>query len=148
MITLAIGNSGQRLIFSDHVIQHFLKHRQLRCWHREAGGQLFARITPPDIIIDDVTGPRPGDRRSRYFYGPDRKSEQQEILDRYERDLHYIGDWHTHPENIPAPSQTDMQSISETFKNSTHALNYFALVIVGRNLPPEGLSITLVGSKK
>jgi hypothetical protein len=70
MIVFPIGSSGQRLVFSSAVVDHFRNHRQLRWWHREAGGQLFARFALPDIVIEKATGPRRSDWRTRYSYRP------------------------------------------------------------------------------
>ena len=61
MIAYPLGESGQILVFSDVVLEHFKTHRQIRAWHREAGGQLFARIDGTRIIVVEATGPRRGD---------------------------------------------------------------------------------------
>ena len=43
----------------------------------------------------------------------------------------YLGEWHTHPEDIPTPSEQDMKMIKEQFhKNSLNEPVIF-LVIVG-----------------
>jgi hypothetical protein len=58
--------------------------------------------------------------------------------------LHFIGDWHTHPERIPAPSKQDELSVQEMFGRSFHALNGFVLVIVGEEEFPAGLFVSIV----
>src|SRR3546814_8042190 len=77
------------------------------------------------------------DRRTRTSYIPDRRAEQAEIFDRHARGLHYVGDWHTHPERYPQPSSPDAQSIAECVAKSTHQLNGFVLIIVGQAEPPR-----------
>jgi hypothetical protein len=77
VISFNIGHSGQQLSFDVAVISHLDRHRQTRIWHREAGGLLFARIALPTIDICAITGPRRGDRRSRYSYRPDERAEQR-----------------------------------------------------------------------
>ena len=146
MIVFPIGDSGQRLIFSPAVLTHLNKYRQTRWWQREAGGQLFARFALPDIQVEEATGPRQSDSRTRNSYRPDRLAEQHEITIRYANGLHFIGDWHTHPEPIPTPSRQDAESMRDLVIRSEHALNAFALVIVGRNPIPEGLSVSLFSS--
>ena len=131
MIVFPLAESGQRLVFSPTVLEHFEEHQQLRWWHREAGGQVFAQLALPDIIVVEATGPRPLDWRTRHTYRPSRSLEQREIVDRHARGLHFIGDWHTHPEVAPTPSRRDMLSMQELVTNSTHALNGFVLIIVG-----------------
>src|SRR5262249_41800499 len=110
---------------------------------REAGGQLFARLALPEIVIVDVTGPRRSDWRARHSYQPNRRVEQREIAERHSLGLHFIGDWHTHPEDLPMPSPRDEESMREMFTESCHALNGFVLAIVGRLPFPEGLAVWL-----
>ena len=78
-----IGTSGQTLVVDVPVLAHFERHRQIRWWQREAGGQLFSRVEGEVITIVEATGPRLGDRRTRHSYEPDRRAEQVEIDDRH-----------------------------------------------------------------
>ena len=142
MIAYRLGESGQRLVFTRTVLDHFRKHRQDGPRKREAGGQIFARLRLPDILLQEVTGPRARDQRTRVSYLPDRTSEQREIYGRHRRGLHFIGDWHTHPEDVPSPSGMDISSIQDAFSKSCHSLNGFILVIVGRCPFPSGLSVS------
>src|ERR1017187_3362068 len=103
---IPLGNSGELVVLTDTVLEHFRRHQQQRKRDAEAGGQLFGRIRGTTITIDEATGPRRSDIRSRYSYIPDRKAEQREINERFSSDMHFIGDWHTHPEPIPHPSGT------------------------------------------
>lgn len=117
----------------------FDAHRQRRFYQREAGGQLFARVRDDDWEIFAATGPRSRDRRGRFSFRPHRASEQEEIFQHYALGLDYVGDWHTHPEDMPTPSPDDLSSIAEVVRRSTHHLPGFLLVIVGRRSFPEGL---------
>jgi integrative and conjugative element protein (TIGR02256 family) len=143
MIVFPIATSGQRLFFSPAVLEHFERHQQLRWWQREAGGQLFVRLALPDILVEEATGPRPSDWRTRYTYRPNRRAEQREIASRYTRGLHFIGDWHTHPDAVPTPSARDIESMQELVTRSEHAFNGFVLAIVGTEQLPKGLCATL-----
>lgn len=132
MTAYAIGGSGQRLIFGAAVVEHFNRHRQLRFWQCEAGGQLFARFDGGRIEVVEATGPRPTDRRTRTSYTPDPAAEQREIDARFPLGLHFVGDWHTHPEDWPSPSGIDRASTASVVRRSTHELNAFVAVVVGR----------------
>lgn len=141
VINYPLGRSGQTLAFADNVIARFERYRQTKWYHREAGGQLFARIRDDLILVESATGPRWRDRRTRHTYEPHRPSEQREIDAHHHRDLHFVGDWHTHAEPTPQPSFIDLQSMSEVFRRSRHSLNAFLMVIVGTSAFPEGMVV-------
>jgi integrative and conjugative element protein (TIGR02256 family) len=125
--------------FADEVLAHFEKHKQDACWKREAGGQLFARISPERWEITRATGPRRGDYRRRFRFFPRRADEQAEINALFQNGLHYVGDWHTHPEAAPKPSPMDTRSMGDLVRQSKHELPGFLLVIVGTDDSPSGL---------
>lgn len=143
MIVFPIGSSGQVLAFQPGVIAHVMAHRQIHWWQSEAGGQLFARFTDNQILVSEATGPRPGDRRTRWSYRPDARAEQREIDQMHALGLHYIGDWHTHPQAEPVPSLPDFESIAECVRKSTHNLNGFVLMVVGQAAAPIGLNVSI-----
>jgi integrative and conjugative element protein (TIGR02256 family) len=143
VITVPIGNSRETIVIADHVLRHCAVHRQVRFWQREAGGLLFARVSPGVIRIEEATGPRPTDRRSRRSYEGDRSQEQCEIDERHPNGLHYVGDWHTHPERFPKPSSADDLAMSTRVTASTHQLRGLLFAIVGTAPPPNGLALFL-----
>ena len=83
---------------------------------RETGGVLCGRYSQNELIIESASGPGPNamhrldefimDKQYMHAYLDDEyvKSEGMNI---------YIGEWHTHPQVTPLPSQTDLTSIRE-----------------------------------
>jgi len=134
------GDRVLRLL--PEVVARFRLHRQHRPWRKEAGGQLFASTIGNVVEIREATGPRPSDRRSIFGYVPDRAAEQAEIKERYGRDLHFIGDWHTHRQSLPQPSWTDLNSMQDMFKRSEHDAPGFVLIVVGTQPFPAGLHVS------
>jgi integrative and conjugative element protein (TIGR02256 family) len=122
-------------------------HQQITADSPESGGQLFARLNPNEIRVEQATGPRHYDHRSRYGYIPDRGGEQREINQMHQRGLHFIGDWHTHPEPYPRPSTSDIRSIRQAVRQSKHHLNGFVLLIAGTEPFPNGLFVSLYYSQ-
>jgi integrative and conjugative element protein (TIGR02256 family) len=61
--------------------------------------------------------------------------------------LHFIGDWHTHPERVPSPSASDIRSIREAVTRSVHHLNGFVLLIAGTEAFPLGLFVKLYSAR-
>src|SRR6185437_11888822 len=57
MIEYPIGASGQVVALTAQPLAHFAAHRQTSWWHREAGGQLFARFNDTRIVVELATGP-------------------------------------------------------------------------------------------
>ena len=143
VITVPLSADGANLVLSDMVMEHFARYQQVRHHQAEAGGQLFARITRYEIFVEEATGPRPSDRRGRTHYTPDRQAERKEIRERFALGLHYVGDWHTHPEKVPVPSVVDRFTISDCSQRSTHKLAGFLLIVVGSGSFPESLNISL-----
>jgi integrative and conjugative element protein (TIGR02256 family) len=143
LLKLPVGSSGQTLTLGDQVLEYLSRHRQTRTSQPEAGGQLFAAITETEILVIDITGPRTTDKRFRFLYIPDRESEQEEIDARFWRGLHYVGDWHTHPEPTAKPSSQDLSSMRECVRKSKHHLNAFLLVIAGSAAVPKSLHVSL-----
>ncbi|MCJ2124574.1 Mov34/MPN/PAD-1 family protein [Methylobacterium sp. J-077] len=143
MNALTLQTGKIRVRITAEALTTFAGHRQKRCYHREAGGQLFGSIRPSIWTVLEATGPRKGDRRGRYGFWPDRASEQRDIHSFHARGLEYLGDWHTHPEDRPTPSGKDMTSIASIVRESTHHLPGFLLCIVGRLSFPDGLWLSL-----
>lgn len=137
---------GAAIVFSSGVLATFDQFRQRSHRDREAGGQLFARFVGADTIILKATGPKLLDRRSRTKFEPNRWLQQRELRRNWDRGLHFVGDWHTHPEVRPYPSSLDLQSMKEAFLRSRHELRNFVLVVVG-TAGSVGLHVTLVGAK-
>lgn len=94
-------------------------------------------------MVCKATGPKENDKRGRFFFLPNRKSERAEINRNHEDGLHFVGDWHTHPEAVPRPSGEDLTSIQNCYSESTHSLKYFVMIIVGTSAFPEGLCVSI-----
>lgn len=133
------------MTFDPAVIRYMLQRRQKKSRQKEAGGQLFGKLTPYEIYVQEATGPRASDFRARTLYKPDRKAEQIEINERFSRGLVYLGDWHSHPEAVPEPSSVDSRSMAESFRKSTHNSTAFLLVIVGSGSRWDKCFVALYG---
>jgi proteasome lid subunit RPN8/RPN11 len=61
----------------------------------------------------------------------------------HRKGLHFVGDWHTHPEPIPTPSPSDIRTIEEAVAKSRHHLHGFLMIVVGSSEFPIGLYVSL-----
>lgn len=133
-----------RIYFTGDCLEHLASRRQTSCFSREMGGQLFGRVDGSNYRIELATVTRGRSRRARFGFWPDRVAERADIVKLFEEGLHYVGDWHTHPEHIPHPSATDTAEMLDIFRRSKHELAAMLLVIVGKSVFPEGLFVGAV----
>lgn len=143
-----IGSSGQTLHIANEVLDHFARYRQRHRWSAEAGGALFARIEGSDILIVEASGPRKSDLRSRFSYRARKAVVQAEIDECFARGLHYVGDWHSHPERTPSASGIDESTMASRVERSAHQLRGFVFAIVGTAAFPTGLTLLLHDGQK
>lgn len=143
MLTYKIGTSRQKLLLSDSVLNHFEKNRQYRFWNRESGGHIFSEVDGNEINVVYASGPNSDDFRSRLSFSF-RKDVSQKIIDeQFIMNRHYIGDWHTHPQDIPWPSPRDYRTMASRFFESKHRLRSLVFIIVGRREFPLGLAVII-----
>ena len=133
---------GNVVYFSPEVVGHFVAHRQQGKIKTEIGGQLFAQFKNNEVHVVRATGPNATDERGWSWFRPDQKRHNGEIKQLFAAGLHFVGDWHTHPEREPSPSSWDLDSMEDCFKKSRHQLNAFIMVIVGRADFPTGLWVS------
>lgn len=103
----------------------------------EAGGVLIGRhiLHSSDIVVDAVTVPLKGDRRSRSGFHRHAKGHQA-ILDRAWAGSGgtsvYLGEWHTHPEPNPTPSSIDMSDWLRRLRSDVVEAPFLFFMIVGQ----------------
>jgi integrative and conjugative element protein (TIGR02256 family) len=138
----ALPNSTQRLVLMPEALQSFLNYRQKGA-EPEAGGLLFAEFDFPLIRIAEVSTPHITDHRWTTLFVPNRILQRRLIKNVFKRGLHFVGEWHTHPEPYPKPSSLDLNSASDAFIKSKHELNYFVMVIVGNETKALNLWVSI-----
>ena len=132
-VLLPIGNSEQIIEVAPSVLKTFSKFTQVSSDSCEAGGLLFAKFDLPHIHLIKATRPSRADRRSRLRIQFSTRRRASIIKREFRKGLHFIGEWHTHPEPEPRPSSIDLTSMRNLYALSTHELNYFVMVIVGNS---------------
>ncbi|MBM3163041.1 MAG: hypothetical protein FJZ79_06945 [Chlorobi bacterium] len=135
--------SGQTLVFSPKVLKVFKTHRQISRSQPESGGLLFAKFDLPIIKIDIATPPQLEDRKSRFFFVSNPDTRRTVVRRYFRKGLHFIGEWHTHPQSDPTPSGLDVNSMKDLFRQSEHELNYFVMVIIGNRTGNLSLWVSL-----
>ena len=132
---------AQRIRITDAVLNHVAKHQQHSPTSTEAGGQLFGTVSRAEVRLVAAEGPHPRDERGRTHYRSDPKAAQKAIRDQAKRGLLFLGEWHTHPEDVPTPSADDDAAIAAMVDRSKLNTDAAILLIVGRLNPPAGLFV-------
>ena len=146
-ISFRTGFRDEQLIITLSPIELMMQHRQLKSDSPEAGGMLFARIEREKVTVTTVTTPQKRDKRGRFFFWPS-LSRQQALIDReFANGNHFVGEWHTHPQAVPEPSNLDLESMATCFIDSKHQLRNLVLIIVGTDDSCESLWVSLHNAK-
>jgi integrative and conjugative element protein (TIGR02256 family) len=116
-----------------------LAHRQSLPTDREAGGILLGRLVDcsADIIVDEVSIPTPLDRSGRFHFLRHRKPAQQHVDKAWAESSCtriYLGEWHTHPEDVPNPSGHDVTDWRRIVTSAKFEQESLFFVIVGRTM--------------
>src|SRR5437867_1979843 len=102
------AGAGQ-LEISDEALAALNSHRQLSDSAAEAGGLLLGRLIAEssDVVVDEATNPSVEDRRGRFFFIRWRVPAQRRVATAWKESGStriYLGEWHSHPEDVPSPS--------------------------------------------
>jgi len=134
---------NQTLVLEPAVLEHVEKSRQLNAFHTEAGGQLFGYVNENEIRVTVASGPYRRDQRGRYYYRSNNDSAQKTIESFAKSGLYYLGEWHTHAEDFPSASASDIDAMNKLIGHSKLNVNGLLMLIVGRSNLLSGYCITL-----
>lgn len=139
------------IYLSDEVISVFKKYIQNDLKKPEAGGIITGKVYKKLVEILNSSEPTVLDERSRFNFKRSFKSAQIYINEKFiesKGEEIYLGEWHTHPEDVPTPSQTDIKDFNKTItKNKLNSDIHF-MIIVGRIAIYVGIYIDRKFSKK
>lgn len=123
---------------SDTVLAHFANYRQFGTVANEAGGILLGRFIygTRNVMVDTAEGPSKHDRRKRFSFFRRKKPAQtivNEAWNASDGTSNYLGEWHTHPEDDPSPSATDLSDWQRIVKLARYEQDCLFFIIVGRS---------------
>ena len=135
---MSVGKSRDpsvRFVFEEEAIRKVRRLTQSGS-RTEAGGILLGEFIPSELLVRVRFASKPGrqDRRARFSFERD-GGRATRIASRAWRlsggVLHYVGEWHTHPEPHPSPSWKDRNSMRKQMRESTVVAGTLVLLIVG-----------------
>tara|TARA_R110001592_G_scaffold362332_2_gene675822 strand:+ start:74 stop:544 length:471 start_codon:yes stop_codon:yes gene_type:complete len=129
----------QFVYFSEDVLEIFERHVQSD-EGTEAGGILLGHVRGKHLEVLEASEPTRQDRRLRYFFErmihchkslADRRWQETKGL------VRYIGEWHTHPQEVPSPSHIDLDEWETLAKSRVDRRPLLAVVVGRQNLHVE-----------
>ena len=136
MVLVYTDSQDNRFKVEEKVVQILKSYRQVYKKDKEAGGVLLGRFIKgsEDIVVDYITEPMAGDIRGRYkFIRKDIRHQNKidEVWQESDGTCNYLGDWHTHPEDDPVPSNVDQANWLRKLKEDKYSGRYLYFLIVG-----------------
>ena len=119
------------VVISTEVVNILVSYRQLSDFSQESAGVLIGERRGVHIVIRTLSEPSRWDIRSRFMVDRVSKHHQKAVDNAFKKsngEWQYLGEWHTHPEDVPKPSVTDYSSWYKNLKSS----NPLILIIAGR----------------
>lgn len=132
------------LSFSSEVINTFSRYIQVAPRAAESGGLLLGSVHGNNLLIVEATVPTLLDRRFRYLFERMPFGHKARAERRWRESggtVRYLGEWHTHPQDYPVPSQLDRDEWQTLAQKRVDQRPLLA-VVVGR----KALHVELVSS--
>ena len=102
----------------------------------EAGGILLGReYLNKEVRVELVTIPTSEDLAGPTWFERSHLKAQtivDEAWNKSNGEMIYLGEWHTHPQNIPSPSSRDRAMIRNMRHETMMEIDFLLLIIVGR----------------
>jgi len=139
MSLLFFRRGGVRVEIARPAMDKLLGYRQLDDEAPEAGGVLLGRyiLDTDDVVVDDITVPCTDDESSRFSFKRSAPAHQAAIDEAWASTtdrIHYLGEWHTHPESIPAPSRTVINDWKRRVRTDRFDAAFLVFVIAGMHV--------------
>lgn len=128
------------LNLEEAVVQVFRQHAQVRSSDPEAGGILLGTVHGLSMIINEATIPSAWDTRLRYFFDRLPFGHGSIASARWKDSdgiIRYLGEWHTHPEDIPHPSGIDRSEWKRVSKRRLDGRPLLAIIVGRKELHVE-----------
>lgn len=122
------------LHFSESTLEIFFRHTQINDSDCEAGGLLLGSVHGTHVLIEHATVPTVRDKRFRYLFKRMPYGHEAIALERWTASrgtIRYLGEWHSHPEDHPNPSDLD-RSEWDLLASRRRDKRSMVAVIVGR----------------
>jgi len=134
-LKLTCTNIGLNLEVEQELLDE-LYHEGMKHYPKEFGGLLVGYYSDDFKTCKITTSIMPRKyKSSRYFFERGKEGLKQKLIEFYNSTprLIYVGEWHTHPDSIPSPSNTDLNAMVEIAESPDVSIENPILVILGVN---------------
>ncbi|HSI49185.1 MAG TPA: Mov34/MPN/PAD-1 family protein [Ideonella sp.] len=140
-LTFRLPDAAWTLEFGAEVLRMFEECVQRHRWSKESVGQLFTRdLTSTHVLVEVSTLLKPTlATRARVRFDTRAATAEREAM--FERGLHCVGLWHTHPEPAPQPSPEDRALARDHARAAKPQVSGVVFVIIGTLPIPAGLRV-------
>lgn len=112
-MNLKCNDIGLNLVLSDILVEK-LYSIGIKHYPREFGGLLIGHYSEDmkTCYITETILPKKY-KSSKYSFERGKEGLEEKLQEFYDKEpkLIYIGEWHTHPDNLPIPSSTDIKAL-------------------------------------
>lgn len=133
-MSVIIERGKYKIYMSDNITSILNLYKQT-AFKNESGGIILGSVTNDyNIRISKLSLPTNFDKSGRYSFERDKTIAQ--IIINYEfhnsgGKIIYLGEWHTHSEKNPSPSNTDIAMIKKQYKNNKINDDFLIMLIGG-----------------
>ena len=132
---LIIGEGPLKIALSASIVEKIKEMQETYEFHTESGGILvgYYACSIDSINISEMSSPQRDDIRGRLSFLRRPRGHQEFIDNLWETSGHrkaYIGEWHTHNQMMPEPSQTDKREWKR-ISQKDHQFDGMYFMIIG-----------------
>lgn len=134
-MSITVESDGRKIKIDSKVVELMNSYKQLNSRDCEAGGILIGRENKAsgNLIIEYATEPYEKDKRTRTTYNRKDKKHihlYEELYNENNAIYAYNGEWHTHPEEYPNYSITDINNWKRIAKtNQDRGKEYYHIIV-------------------
>lgn len=129
-------SNGVSLELPDTILQRMIEIASDLGFKEESGGILLGSmdISGRHYLVRDFTFPQSDDERSPWYFIRKKDPSNEAIRKAWEESngtINYLGEWHTHDEDIPTPSSTDKNLVREVIEDRSSLFEDIFMLIIG-----------------
>lgn len=130
---MVVADGIIKIKINDNIFKLIRPYCQIAKGMSEAGGILIGRenISNDNLIIEAISEPMAGDKKTRTRFIRQDQGHVSFFQKKYNESngtIRYVGEWHTHPEDIPHYSVIDLNNWKRIKRESRDVKDQYHLI--------------------